>query len=48
MPEDDESKSIAPVNESITNPVVDVNLPPVVPAIVGLGSVAFEQYSVAE
>ena len=48
VPEDDESKSIAPVKESITNPVVEVNLPPVVPAIVGLGSVSFEQYSVAE
>ena len=48
MPEGDESKSIVPVNESITNPVVEVNLPPVVPAIVGLGSVSFEQYSVAE
>ena len=48
MPEDDESKSIVPVNESITNPVVDVNFPPIVPLIVGLGSVSFEQYSVAE
>jgi hypothetical protein len=48
LPEDDESKSIVPVKESITKPIVEVNLPPDVPAIVGLGSVSFEQYSVAE
>ena len=48
MPEDDESKSIIPVNESITKPIVEVNFPPDVPAIVGLGSVSLEQYSVAE
>ena len=48
MPEDDESKSIIPVNESITKPIVEVNFPPIVPLIVGLASVSFDQYSVAE
>ena len=43
-----ESKSIVPVNESITNPLVDVNFPPVVPAIVGLGSVSYCHIPIAE
>ena len=32
-------KSIAPVDASILNPEVELNVPPVVPDIVGVGSV---------
>jgi hypothetical protein len=39
VPAFDESKSIRPVKESITNPVgIAVKIPPVVPVIVGVGS----------
>ena len=39
----DESKSIAPVDESITSPVVELNVPPLTPLTVGVGLAADAQ-----
>ncbi len=40
VPDDDEPKSIVPVLASITNPVVELNVPPAVPLTVGVGSLS--------
>ena len=39
----DASKSITPVDELITNPDVEVNVPPKVPVMVGVGSASILQ-----
>ena len=40
VPEEDEAKSIVPVLASITNPAVELNVPPAVPVTVGVGSLS--------
>ena len=41
----DADKSISPVEELIINPAVELNVPPVVPVMVGVGSLPDTQYS---
>ena len=43
----DADKSISPVEVLMLNPEVELNVPPVVPEIVGVGSVPETQYSAA-
>ena len=45
VPAVDAVKSISPVDELILNPVVELNVPPVVPVMVGVGSLPETQYS---
>ena len=42
----DADKSISPVDALMLSPVVELNVPPVVPDIVGVGSLPETQYSV--
>ena len=41
----DADKSISPVDALMLNPAVELNVPPVVPDIVGVGSLPDTQYS---
>ena len=41
----DADKSISPVEALIINPAVELNVPPVVPVMVGVGSLPDTQYS---
>ena len=45
VPDVDADKSISPVEAFILNPVVELNVPPVVPVTVGVGSLPDTQYS---
>ena len=47
VPAVDAVKSISPVDALILNPVVELNVPPVVPVTVGVGLEPDLQYSVA-
>ena len=44
----DADKSISPVDALMLNPVVELNVPPVVPVTVGVGSLPDTQYSADE
>ena len=44
VPDVDADKSISPVEAFILNPVVELNVPPVVPDMVGVGSIPDTQY----
>ena len=43
LPSVDSDKSISPVEASISKPVVELNVPPLVPEIVGVGSLSAVQ-----